>query len=111
MRKRKEPHVVLQNGHPRCLNCGASYIVNLPAPVDIVVAIWRAFDKLHRLCPKKGEKFEASRAYYKKRREKGICTRCPQKAEPDRSRCKDCRKAAAAYIKKRRDDEASNENA
>lgn len=40
-----------------CNNCGDSYIINLPAPIDMMVAILAAFKKSHRKCkPKPSDK-------------------------------------------------------
>ena len=39
-----------QGGALFCLRCGQSYTPNLPAPVDIVAAVGKAFERTHRKC-------------------------------------------------------------
>lgn len=51
-RKQKTDHCVMRNGHPFCENCGESYVVNLPAPIPVVVGAWSGFIKVHENCEK-----------------------------------------------------------
>jgi hypothetical protein len=51
-KKRKDDHVVVRNGHPFCTNCGASYEINLPAPIPVVTGAIDGFIKAHRACEK-----------------------------------------------------------
>ncbi len=39
-------------GRLACLHCGANYTPAMPCDIDIVIAIWAAFDKKHRRCAK-----------------------------------------------------------
>jgi hypothetical protein len=51
-RKRKRNPAVLDmsTGALRCRACGDSYYVNLPCPLDLVLAMLRAWEKGHRHC-------------------------------------------------------------
>ncbi len=51
-RKSKSDHVVMRNGHPFCLNCGQSYVINLPAPISVAVGAMNGFVKTHANCKK-----------------------------------------------------------
>lgn len=47
-------HIVMDSNTQtfRCLRCGDSWPLNLPAALDDVAARGKAFIKLHRFCPK-----------------------------------------------------------
>lgn len=51
-KKKKDDHVVMRNGHPFCENCGQSYVINLPAPIDVAVGAMNGFIKTHKHCKK-----------------------------------------------------------
>jgi nitrate/TMAO reductase-like tetraheme cytochrome c subunit len=48
----KKWHTGLRNGDLFCFNCGQSHNMNLPKPVKDAAEMMKAFDRLHRLCPK-----------------------------------------------------------
>lgn len=49
--KKKTDHIVLRPPMTlACLRCGESYDVAVPAPVDVVSAASKAFEKSHRAC-------------------------------------------------------------
>jgi hypothetical protein len=52
MAKSKTDHCVMRNGHPFCMNCGETYVINLPAPVHVVTGAIEGFVKTHRHCKK-----------------------------------------------------------
>lgn len=43
----------MRNGHPFCTNCGQSYEMKLPAPVEIVNGMIKGFIQAHRYCKKR----------------------------------------------------------
>ncbi len=49
-------HVVMRGNDFVCLHCGQRYRPTLPAPINVMVAMSRAFGRAHRDCqPKTGE--------------------------------------------------------
>jgi uncharacterized protein YdcH (DUF465 family) len=50
MAKKKGEHCGYRNGDLFCFNCGESYKINYPQPVDMVVAISKQFVKSHKDC-------------------------------------------------------------
>jgi len=54
-RAKKTDHIVMhmgKGGRLGCLHCGQNYTAALPAPVDIVIAAGKAFEKAHVRCRK-----------------------------------------------------------
>ena len=50
MAKKKGEHCGYRNGDLFCFNCGESYKINYPQPVDMVIAINKQFIKSHKNC-------------------------------------------------------------
>lgn len=54
-KSRKQSKTGFRNGLLFCFNCGQSYKMNLPAPIDMAAAMMKQFDKTHKNCPKTWE--------------------------------------------------------
>ena len=57
MKKRPVGNVVWDfvDGYLKCLACGDSYKINLPAPLDVVIASSKAYAKGHKRCKKESK--------------------------------------------------------
>ena len=44
-------HVYMQGPAFFCAHCGQRYVMNLPCPIDVVVAACQAYVDLHADCP------------------------------------------------------------
>lgn len=53
--------VLITNGF-RCDRCGDSYEMNMPCPIDVMLAAGKAFEKNHKTCPKRDLSSEAPKA-------------------------------------------------
>ncbi len=42
--------VDMSTGRVECEACGQSYVINLPCPMGLFLALLRAWDKIHRRC-------------------------------------------------------------
>lgn len=51
-RKKSESHTGFRNGNLFCFNCGQSYGMNLPQPINMAAAMMKEFDKDHKNCTK-----------------------------------------------------------
>ncbi len=50
MSKKKKDHTGLRDGKMFCFHCGGEYDMNLPQPIDMVVAMTKVFTKQHKDC-------------------------------------------------------------
>jgi len=48
--KKKKDHTGLRNGKMFCFHCGGEYDMNLPQPIEMVVAMGKVFTKQHKDC-------------------------------------------------------------
>lgn len=53
--RRNTDHVVLQGSQFTCLHCGATYEMNLPCPITVMVAAINAYTASHAGCSKPAE--------------------------------------------------------
>lgn len=51
----KKEHTGFRNGQLFCFNCGQSYDMKLPQPVNMAAAMMKQFSKDHKNCPKTWE--------------------------------------------------------
>lgn len=52
MATKKQEHTGFRNGDLFCFNCGTSYKMNLPQPIDMAAAMMKQFSKSHKNCAK-----------------------------------------------------------
>lgn len=49
---KKQDHTGIRNNHLFCFNCGGSYQMNYPQPINMAAALMKQFHKDHKGCPK-----------------------------------------------------------